>query len=100
MPAYALQWHAVCDAKSAGCFYYDFFGIPPSDDPGHPMAGLYRFKTGFGGKILHRSGSWDYAYKPLVTRFFRFAEAARKNVRSVRKGFRRTGRTSARPADE
>jgi len=92
MPAYALQWRAIRDAKDAGCGRYDLFGIPPSDDPDHPMSGLYRFKTGFGGSILHRSGSWDYAYKPLETGFFRFAEAARKGIRSARKALRRAGR--------
>lgn len=100
MPAYALQWRAIRDAKEAGCAVYDFFGIPPTDDPDHPMSGLYRFKTGFGGNILHRSGSWDYAYKPLATAFFRFAESARKGVRSARKALRRFNRKAARLSEE
>ena len=100
MPAYALQWQAICDAKETGCTCYDLFGIPPSDDPDHPMSGLYRFKTGFGGTVVHRSGSWDYAYKPLATGFFRFAEAARKGVRSARKAIRRAGRLSSRQSGE
>jgi lipid II:glycine glycyltransferase (peptidoglycan interpeptide bridge formation enzyme) len=66
MAPYALQWRAMRDAKAAGCLFYDLFGIPPSDDPNHPMAGLYRFKTGFGGRIIHRPGSWDYPYRPLA----------------------------------
>ena len=78
MPAYALQWAAIQAAKAAGCREYDFFGIPPSDDPQHPMAGLYRFKTGFGGSIVHRAGSWDYPLRPLTYRVFRAAEAARQ----------------------
>ncbi|MDR3248043.1 MAG: peptidoglycan bridge formation glycyltransferase FemA/FemB family protein, partial [Treponema sp.] len=49
MAPYALQWQAMRDAKAYGCVAYDLFGIPPSDDPQHPMAGLYRFKTGFIG---------------------------------------------------
>ncbi|HET7839058.1 MAG TPA: peptidoglycan bridge formation glycyltransferase FemA/FemB family protein [Rectinemataceae bacterium] len=77
MPAYALQWAAIKAAKAAGCTEYDFFGIPPSADPGHPMAGLYRFKTGFGGAVVHRPGSWDYALMPFSYRLFRAAEAAR-----------------------
>ncbi len=60
MPAYALQWHAMRAAKAAGCTRYDMFGIPPGRDPAHPMHGLYRFKTGFGGEELHYSGTWDY----------------------------------------
>ncbi|MCL1929325.1 MAG: peptidoglycan bridge formation glycyltransferase FemA/FemB family protein [Treponema sp.] len=52
MAPYALQWKAMQDARAFGCCYYDMFGIPPKppeDDPNHPMAGLYRFKTGFIG---------------------------------------------------
>lgn len=77
MPAYALQWAAIKAAREAGCTEYDFYGIPPTDDPEHPMAGLYRFKTGFGGRIVHRAGSWDYPLRPVAYSAFRTAEAAR-----------------------
>ncbi len=77
MPAYALQWAAMRAAKTAGCRRYDLFGIPPSDDPSHPMAGLYRFKTGFGGAIAHRAGSWDFPLRPLAYAGFRAMESAR-----------------------
>lgn len=77
MPTYALQWEAIKAAKAAACRSYDFYGIPPSEDPGHPMAGLYRFKTGFGGAILHRPGSWDLALRPALYAGFRRAEALR-----------------------
>ncbi len=60
MGSYALQWGAIAKAKSKGCIEYDMFGISPNPDPDHPMAGLYRFKTGFGGEIYHTLGSWDY----------------------------------------
>ena len=59
MPAYLLQWTAIRDAKKFGCPVYDFYGMPPTDDPTHPMHGLYLFKTGFGGTIIHRPGSFD-----------------------------------------
>jgi lipid II:glycine glycyltransferase (peptidoglycan interpeptide bridge formation enzyme) len=85
MAPYALQWKAMQDAKASGCVLYDLFGIPPADDPNHPMAGLYRFKTGFGGRIIHRPGSWDYAYKPLLCGLFSTAERCRKRRRDSRK---------------
>jgi hypothetical protein len=85
MAPYALQWRALRDAKAAGCLQYDLFGIPPNEDPGHPMAGLYRFKTGFGGRIIHRPGSWDYTYRPLAKRLFTTAEALRKGLREMKK---------------
>jgi len=78
MPAYALQWTAMRAAKAAGCASYDLFGIPPFDDPEHPMAGLYRFKSGFGGKIVRRAGSWDYPLKRLAYAAFHLAERARR----------------------
>jgi lipid II:glycine glycyltransferase (peptidoglycan interpeptide bridge formation enzyme) len=85
MAPYALQWRAVRDAKISGCTEYDFFGIPPNDDSTHPMAGLYRFKTGFGGKIIHRPGSLDYPYNRAIYAAFRFAEKMRKFVRDLKK---------------
>jgi lipid II:glycine glycyltransferase (peptidoglycan interpeptide bridge formation enzyme) len=39
------------------------FGISPGPDPSHPLYGLYKFKTGFGGKLYHSLGCWDY---PLI----------------------------------
>jgi lipid II:glycine glycyltransferase (peptidoglycan interpeptide bridge formation enzyme) len=60
MATYALQWHAMQLARAEGCRVYDLFGIPPTGAAAHPMHGLYRFKTGFGGFVLHRRGCWDY----------------------------------------
>jgi lipid II:glycine glycyltransferase (peptidoglycan interpeptide bridge formation enzyme) len=85
MASYALQWRAMTDARASGCRVYDLFGIPPSADPGHPMAGLYRFKTGFGGRIVHRPGSWDYPCRPLGAYLFRKAEKLRKKFRDRKK---------------
>jgi len=85
MAPYALQWRAMQDAKAAGCARYDLFGIPPSEDPAHPMAGLYRFKTGFGGRVLRRPGSWDYPCRPLLYALFSAAESLRKKLRDRRK---------------
>lgn len=62
MGPYALQWEAMRAAKAEGCSAYDLFGVPPRPDPSHPMHGLYAFKAGFGGRMLHRQGAWDYAY--------------------------------------
>jgi len=90
MPAYALQWKAIEAARECGCSDYDFFGIPPDDNPDHPMAGLYLFKTGFGGDIIHRVGSVDYPVAPLAYGIFRAAEKARllwfKRIKKMRKG--------------
>jgi lipid II:glycine glycyltransferase (peptidoglycan interpeptide bridge formation enzyme) len=78
MPAYALQWKAMEAARKAGCTRYDLFGIPPADDPSHPMHGLYRFKTGFGGEIVHRPGCWDHTLRPLRAGAYRSLEKVRR----------------------
>ncbi|MCX7787478.1 MAG: peptidoglycan bridge formation glycyltransferase FemA/FemB family protein [Spirochaetes bacterium] len=77
MASYLLQWEAIQWAKSMGARTYDLFGIPPCEDPTHPMVGLYRFKTGFGGRILHRWGSWDYPIHWIVYGIYRQAEQVR-----------------------
>ncbi|MDR2491812.1 MAG: peptidoglycan bridge formation glycyltransferase FemA/FemB family protein [Spirochaetaceae bacterium] len=89
MAPYALQWQAIQDAKAAGALRYDLFGIPPDGSPNHPMAGLYRFKTGFGGSIVHRTGSWDYIYKKNIYLCFRCAEFLRKKIRDIKKSILR-----------
>lgn len=63
MATYALQWKAMELAQHCNCNEYDMFGISPASDPSHPMYGLYRFKTGFGGEQYHGMGCWDY---PLI----------------------------------
>ena len=78
MASYLIQWEAMRDAKAAGDTAYDMFGIPPSDDPTHPMHGLYRFKTGFGGAIINRPGCWDLVRSPVVGGIFRAAERRRR----------------------
>ncbi len=62
MAPYALQWEAIRRARKKGCTSYDLFGIAPRPDPEHPLYGLYRFKSGFGGTLIHRQGAWDYPY--------------------------------------
>ncbi|OHD20511.1 MAG: hypothetical protein A2064_13985, partial [Spirochaetes bacterium GWB1_66_5] len=77
MPAYALQWEAIRIARRQGCLTYDLFGIPPSQDPAHPMHGLYRFKTGFGGRLVSRPGCWDFPYRRAAYAAYAVAERAR-----------------------
>ena len=78
MPNHLLQWTAMKDAKTYGSHFYDMYGMPPEgEDENHPMHGLYMFKANFGGKIIHRPGSYDVPIKPFVYAFYRTAENAR-----------------------
>lgn len=70
MATYALQWRAITLAKERGCTEYDMFGVAPNPDPDHPLYGLYRFKTGFGGEIYHGLGCWDYPLDTGVYSYF------------------------------
>ncbi len=60
MGPYAVHWSAIQAARALGCVSYDMGAVSPNMTPDHPFFGLYRFKTGFGGTIELRSGSWDY----------------------------------------
>ena len=71
MPNYLLQWEAIRWAKSEGAICYDFWGIPATDDENEAMAGVYRFKSGWGGSIGRFVGTYQYAYHPLVMRVAR-----------------------------
>jgi len=76
MATYALQWAAIEKARDAGCSDYDLFGTAPYPDPHHPMYGLYRFKTGFGGRMMHRQGCWDYPFDEEQYALYRASEMA------------------------
>jgi lipid II:glycine glycyltransferase (peptidoglycan interpeptide bridge formation enzyme) len=60
MAPYAVHWEGIRRAREKGCLIYDMGSVSPGPDSRHPFYGMYRFKTGFGGKIVHRNGSWDY----------------------------------------
>ena len=58
---YLLQWHTMQWARDAGCETYDMWGAP--DDPADkddPLAGVYYFKRGFGGRHVRTLGAYDH----------------------------------------
>ena len=69
MPNYLLQWEAIRWAKQAGAATYDFWGIPETDEQSEAMAGVYRFKSGWGGEIVRFPGNYECMYRPLIMRF-------------------------------
>jgi lipid II:glycine glycyltransferase (peptidoglycan interpeptide bridge formation enzyme) len=60
MPNHLLQWEAIRWAKEQGCTVYDFWGSPDRLDPKDPMWGVYRFKRGFGARLVRTIGAWDF----------------------------------------
>jgi len=71
MPNYLLQWEAIRWAREAGASSYDFWGIPASDESDEAMAGVYRFKSGWGGRVVRFIGNYAYEYHPLLMRLVR-----------------------------
>lgn len=81
MPNHLLQWEAMRWAKDQGCHTYDLWGIPDIDEErigtevavaeeqgvlSTGLGGLYRFKRGFGGRVVRYVGAYDYIYnRPL-----------------------------------
>lgn len=59
MPNHLLQFEAMRRAKAAGCQVYDLWGAPNVFDDGDSLWGVYRFKEGFGGKVVRHIGAWD-----------------------------------------
>ena len=78
MAPYALQWTAIKESKQHGCHSYDLFGVAPGPNPEHPLYGLYRFKAGFGGEMIHRQGSWDYPYDSRSYEYYIAQESTAK----------------------
>jgi peptidoglycan pentaglycine glycine transferase (the first glycine) len=70
MPNHLLQWEAICWAKAHGSETYDFWGAPDEFVESDPMWGVWKFKDGFGGQVVHHIGAWDYAPSPLLYRFY------------------------------
>lgn len=67
---YRLQWEAMLHAKAAGCREYDLWGAPDVFDESDPLWGVYRFKDGFGGRVVRTLGAWDYPVRPLVYKLY------------------------------
>ncbi len=68
MPTYLLQWEAMRWARARGCTTYDLWGIPDEDETTLEAAfrerrgglwGVYRFKRGFGGRVMRYVGTWE-----------------------------------------
>lgn len=96
MPNHALQWAAMQWARAQGATRYDLWGIPddlgrlamamsgegdlglPADVlpveldalPGDGLWGVYRFKQGFGGRVVRTVGAWDMPINPLGARIY------------------------------
>ncbi|MDW7992506.1 MAG: peptidoglycan bridge formation glycyltransferase FemA/FemB family protein [Anaerolineae bacterium] len=74
MPTYLLQWEAIRWARARGCTEYDLWGIPDEEEETleaeftrrqDGLWGVYRFKRGFGGRMVRSIGAWERPLRSL-----------------------------------
>ena len=79
MPTYLLQWEAMRWAKARGATHYDLWGVPDEDEEtleanfetrDDGLWGVYRFKRGFGGKLIREPDAWDRVYSPMMYKLY------------------------------
>jgi lipid II:glycine glycyltransferase (peptidoglycan interpeptide bridge formation enzyme) len=90
MPNHIMQWTMIRWAKEQGYAIYDFRGVSPVRD-GKPVeehiAGLNRFKEGFGARYVEYAGAYDLPLRPLVYRAWRYgAPAAMAALKRMKRG--------------
>jgi lipid II:glycine glycyltransferase (peptidoglycan interpeptide bridge formation enzyme) len=83
-PSSLLHFHVIREAIAASCDRYDLWGIPPSDDPGHPWHGLRQFKLQLGGVERSTAGAFEQVHRPLAARTVGAANSARRTLRRLR----------------
>ncbi len=75
MAPYLAQWEAIRWAKAQGAVSYDLWGVPDADEAEleagfetrhDGLWGVYRFKRGFGGRLVRTVGAWDRVYNPVL----------------------------------
>lgn len=78
MPAPLLQWEVMRWARQRGATLYDMLAVPTPDNrqEGDPWWGLYRFKSGFGGRSLDTPGTLQISYNKTLSRLWRRLEPA------------------------
>ena len=66
MAPHLLHWSLMQDAKERGMKSYDWWGIAPEGQPEHRLAGVTRFKLGFGGERVSYPSTCDVVLRPFL----------------------------------
>lgn len=86
MAPYLAQWEAIRWARAQGARWYDLWGVPDEDEAAleaqfesrqDGLWGVYRFKRGWGGRLVRSVGAWDRVYNPLLYAAYRLYLRAR-----------------------
>jgi len=89
MPNQLLHWEAIKLGKKLGCQLYDFWGAYlEKPEPSDSWYGIYRFKAGFGGKLVSYVGAYDLVINPFLYQLYQIIDWLRwKFLRLKRKLF-------------
>jgi lipid II:glycine glycyltransferase (peptidoglycan interpeptide bridge formation enzyme) len=89
MPNYLLQWEGMRWARNRDCTQYDLWGVPDEDlevleaqftSRHDGLWGVYRFKRGFGGDLIHSVGTWDRPYNHFLYTLYRLLTRFMRNL--------------------
>lgn len=69
----ALVGAIIGYSKDQGKQSFDLYGIAPNDDPGHPWAGVTKFKLSFGGQMVKYNPTFEIALSALPYAAYRVA---------------------------
>lgn len=90
MPNHLMQWTMIRHAKEQGASIYDFRGVSPvreGEAAAAHIAGLNRFKEGFGARYVEYAGDMDLPLRPLIWRaWVRGAPTAIRIYKKLRGG--------------
>ncbi|MEO8083131.1 MAG: peptidoglycan bridge formation glycyltransferase FemA/FemB family protein [Ardenticatenales bacterium] len=78
MAPYAVMHACLRWAAERGCTTFDWWGGPTTADAADPLAGVGRFKEGFGAAWAPQLGAYDFAASPLKARLLDAAGAVRR----------------------
>lgn len=83
MPTYKIQWEAMRWCAARGCHDYDLYGVPDCDEDtleekfehrSDGLWGVYRFKRGFGGRVIRAAAPLEKVFIPAIYKVFRLIE--------------------------
>lgn len=86
MPNHLLHWEAIKLGKRLGCTAYDMWGAyknTPTDKD--PWFGIYRFKEGFGSKLVTYPETLDLVFNPRFYKIYKTLDPLRFKLLSLKR---------------
>lgn len=80
MAPHVLQWATIQEAHRRGVQDYDLWGAAPTGEVNHKLAGVTRFKEGFGGQLIEFPPAANVILQPQWYWAYRMAKRMRGGV--------------------